>query len=378
MRINSKNFSEEDRFYMGMAIDLAKKGIGWVSPNPLVGAVIVKEGRIIGKGYHPRHGDLHAERAALKSCGEDPRGATMYVSLEPCCHQGKQPPCTEAIIAAGIKEVYVASRDPNEKVGGRGILQLEEAGVRVYTGLLEEEALALNPIFFHYIQTKRPYVALKHAMTLDGKIASRMGDSRGISGKEANEFVHFLRFQYRAILVGIGTVLADNPRLTCRREGGRDPIRVIADLNFQLPIDSILVNTAKEVATIAAVREEKTTGEKALAMKEKGVEILGVRTKGDQLDLKDLLQKLGEREIDSILVEGGGTINQSFMEEGLVQKLYTLIAPKWLGGRDAISPGEGNGIEKIKDAIPLNVERVSFLGEDILIESRLKDVYGNC
>lgn len=367
---NSKNFSEKDRSYMAMALELAKKGMGWVSPNPLVGAVIVKDGRIIGKGYHHRYGDLHAEREALKACAEDPRGAAMYVTLEPCCHQGKQPPCTEALIEVGIKEVYIASRDPNEKVAGKGIRLLKEAGIQVYTGLLKEEALALNPIFFHYIQTQRPYVALKHAMTLDGKIASETGDSRGISGKEANEFVHFLRFKYRAILVGIGTALADNPRLTCRRKGGRNPIRVIVDPTFQLPLDSVLAKTAKETLTIAAGLEEKMTGKEALALKEAGVETLGIRGEKGQLDLTDLLQKLGERKIDSVLVEGGGTLNQSFMNEGLVQKLYTIIAPKWLGGRAAKSPGEGDGIQKIKDAIPLKMEKVSFLGEDLLVESR--------
>lgn len=369
---DKKDFSEKDKSYMTMAIELAKKGTGWVSPNPLVGAVIVKDGRIISQGYHKKYGDLHAEKMAIENSKEDLQGAAIYVSLEPCCHYGKQPPCTKAIIESGIKEVYVASTDPNEKVAGKGIRILREAGLKVYTGLLEEEAEALNPIFFHYIQTKRPYLALKHAMTLDGKIASCSGDSRGISGKEANKFVHYLRFKYRAIMVGIGTVLMDDPRLTCRMEGGRNPIRVICDARLRIPLDSNIIRTAKEVPTIIASLEEELDSEKAKAIEESGAKILAIREKEGQLDLEDLLIKLGEENIDSILVEGGGTINQTLMKEGLVQHIYSIIAPKWLGGKDAKSPAEGQGIEKIKDAIPLSFKKVSFLGKDILLESELK------
>ncbi len=241
---------DEREQYMRLAIELAAKGEGHTDPNPLVGAVIVKDGRIIGEGYHEVYGSLHAERNALKACSEDPRGADMYVTLEPCCHYGKQPPCTLAVIEAGIKHVYVGSSDPNPKVAGKGTAQLREAGIEVTEGFMKAECDALNPIFFHYISTNSPYIALKYAMTADGRIATDNGKSQWITGAKAREHVHKLRNRYKGILVGIGTVLADDPMLTCRTDGGRNPVRIVLDTNLRIPLDSRLVQSAGDIPLI--------------------------------------------------------------------------------------------------------------------------------
>ena len=234
-----------DTDYMRMALELAKRGMGRTSPNPMVGAVIVRDGQVIGQGWHARCGDLHAERSALKNCTEDPAGATMYVTLEPCCHQGRQPPCTEAVLAAGIARVVVGSDDPNPLVAGKGIGILRRAGVTVETGVLKEACDDLNRVFFHYIRTGRPYVVMKYAMTLDGKIATRTGASRWITGEAARRRVHEDRHRYSAIMAGVGTVLADDPLLTCRMEGGRNPIRVICDTHLRTPLTSRIVFSGK-------------------------------------------------------------------------------------------------------------------------------------
>ncbi|MBQ7620624.1 MAG: bifunctional diaminohydroxyphosphoribosylaminopyrimidine deaminase/5-amino-6-(5-phosphoribosylamino)uracil reductase RibD, partial [Treponema sp.] len=244
---------------MRAAIELAKKGEGWTNPNPLVGAVIVKENQIIGQGYHHKYGDLHAERDALRDCrerGNDPSGAQIFVTLEPCCHTGKQPPCVEAIVEAGIKKVVVGSRDPNPLVSGKGAAFLRERGVEVEEDFLRSECDALNFIFFHYITRKTPYVALKYAMTADGKIATATGKSKWISSQESRDFVHQLRNKYSCIMAGIGTVLADDPLLTCRIPGGRNPTRIICDSSLRLPLDSQLVQTARDVPTIVACAEQ--------------------------------------------------------------------------------------------------------------------------
>lgn len=249
-----------DNDYMELAIRLALLGTGHTSPNPLVGAVIVKNDRIIGQGYHARYGDLHAERAALAACTESPEGATIYVTLEPCCHHGKQPPCTDAILENGIKRVIIGSRDPNPLVSGKGARILREHGVEVIEDFMRQECDAINPIFFHYIQTGRPYVTLKYAMTMDGKIAAKTGESRWITGEKARENVHKDRNRHAAILVGIGTVLADDPLLNCRIEGGKDPVRVICDTKLRIPLDSQIVRTAKDIPTILAVGEDFLQG----------------------------------------------------------------------------------------------------------------------
>ena len=242
-----------DQDYMALALDLAQKGAGWTSPNPMVGAVLVKQGRIIGQGYHARWGDLHAERAALAACQEAPAGSTLYVTLEPCCHQGKQPPCTQAILEAGITRVVVGSGDPNPLVAGQGLAQLRAQGVQVTEGVLAEECRALNHVFFHYSQTGRPYVVLKYAMTLDGKLAADTGSSQWITGEAARRHVHTQRSRYRSILVGVGTVLADDPQLTCRMEGGRNPLRLVCDTHLRTPLTAQVVKTAGELPTCLAL-----------------------------------------------------------------------------------------------------------------------------
>lgn len=378
--------------WMRRAIELAKQGEGWTSPNPLVGAVIVKQGQIIGEGYHARYGEYHAERNALMACTEPAEGADLYVTLEPCCHYGKQPPCVEAIVQAGIRRVFVGSDDPNPLVAGKGIRYLRERGITVETHVLKEECDRLNPVFFHYIRKKTPYVVMKYAMTMDGKIATYSGLSKWITGEKAREHVQNLRHRYKAIMAGIGTVLADDPLLTCRIEGGVNPIRIICDTHLKLPLESQIVNTAKEVPTIVAVSEryretahsealpdtEKDSIEennnyqknrKITRLEENGIEILYVAEKNGHIDLNDLMQKLGERSIDSILLEGGGILNWSALKSGIVNKVYAYIAPKLFGGADAKTPIEGMGTDSPAHAVMLGNSKVTKLGDDFLIES---------
>lgn len=377
-------FQEE---YMRLAIELAKKGVGFVNPNPLVGAVIVKEGRIIGQGYHKRYGELHAERAAfadMEESAESAEGAELYVTLEPCCHHGKQPPCVEAIVEHGIRKVYIGSDDPNEKVAGKGILYLREHGVEVETHRLKAECDLLNPVFFHYITTGTPYVTLKYAMTMDGKIAAYTGDSKWISNELSRQRVQEMRHAYSGIMVGIGTVLADDPMLTCRLPGGSNPVRIVCDTNLRIPYESRLVQTAKEVPTIVAVGEFSTEdgsrlkqrltdkvlnvkADKSLRLQEMGIDILQVRRSRGKLDLQDLMRRLGARGIDGILLEGGGELNYSAVTAGIVNEVDVFMAPKILGGRDACTPVEGQGAEKPDLGQAFALQSVEQIEGDILI-----------
>lgn len=368
---------KDNEGYMRLAMDLAKKGAGRVAPNPLVGAVIVKDGNIIGQGYHRKYGDLHAEREALGACTDSPRGADMYVTLEPCCHHGKQPPCTDAIIEAGIKRVIIGSSDPNPLVAGKGVEILRESGIEVVEGFLKEECDEINRVFFHYITTGRPYVVMKYAMTTDGKIATYTGSSRWITGEQARERVHRDRNRYTAIMVGIGTVLADDPLLTCRIEGGRDPVRVICDTGMRIPVGSQIVKTAGTVPTIIAVSREGTTGkhDKRKALCDAGCEILEVAFRKGHMDLEDLMVKLGERKIDSVMLEGGATLNWAALDAGVVNAVQTYIAPKIFGGKNAPAPVGGEGVGEPSEAFTLSRPRVVFEGDDILLES---EVTGRC
>lgn len=362
--------------FMRAAIELAKKGEGWTNPNPLVGAVIVKENQIIGQGYHHKYGDLHAERDALRDCrerGNDPSGAQIFVTLEPCCHTGKQPPCVEAIVQAGIKKVVVGSRDPNPLVSGKGAAFLRERGVEVEEDFLRSECDALNFIFFHYITRKTPYVALKYAMTADGKIATAAGKSKWISCQESRDFVHQLRNKYSCIMAGIGTVLADDPLLTCRIPGGRNPTRIICDSSLRLPLDSQLVQSAAEVPTIVACADSAGIDkEKALA--QKGVQVIRCASPscGNRVDLCLLMKKLGELGLDSVLVEGGGQLNFSLLQAGLVQRVYSFVAPKIFGGAAAPSPVGGEGVLEVPDAFSLEQTAARKIGSDVLIEYEVK------
>ncbi len=360
----------EDIIFMKMALALAEKGVGWVNPNPMVGAVIVKDGRPIARGYHHKLGDLHAERDALANCTESPEGATMYVTLEPCCHHGRQPPCTDAILEAGIARVVVGSGDPNPLVAGKGLSILREHGVEVTEHVLEKECRTLNTVFFHYIRTGLPYVVLKYAMTLDGKIAAYTGASQWITGEEARTHVHRQRHRYSAIMAGIGTVLADDPLLTCRIPGGRNPVRVICDTHLRTPLGSQIVQTADEVPTIIAtcceVPDWRAPYEAA------GCELLTLPEREGHVDLEALLEELGRRQIDSVLAEGGGTLHWELLRLGLVHRVMAYVAPKILGGTDAKTPVEGLGFPTPDDATLLESLRISRLGEDILIESEVR------
>lgn len=360
--------------YMRRAIELAKLGLGRVNPNPLVGAVIVKDGQVISEGYHMVYGDLHAERNAFKNLKrkEHAKGAEMYITLEPCCHQGKQPPCTEAIIEHGISKVYVGSNDPNELVAGKGIQILRDAGIEVVTEFLKEECDALNPVFFHYITTKTPYVVMKYAMTLDGKIATRTGHSQWVSGEESRERVQHTRNVLKGIMVGIGTVLNDDPRLTCRLEGGRNPIRIICDSKLRIPLSSNIVTTAKEVPTILATVEphaeyNRFWHEQKMALEKEGVEVLVVKEKEGRLDLQDLMVKLGERQIDGILLEGGSALNYSALQAGIVNRIEAYVAPKIFGGAGFYTPVGGEGVELAMDAMGCRLVSMEKVGQDVLL-----------
>lgn len=366
-----------DEEYMHLALELAKKGCGWTSPNPMVGAVIVKDGRIIGQGYHQKYGEKHAERNALATCTEDPAGAELYVTLEPCCHFGKQPPCTDAILEAGIRRVVIGSGDPNPRVAGKGIQILREHGIEVKEDVLREECDQLNDIFLYYIRTCQPYVILKYAMTMDGKIASCTGESKWITGEAARNHAHELRGRCRAIMVGVGTVLADDPMLTCRMESGRDPVRIVCDSHLRTPLTAQVVKTARQVPTILATC--CTDEERQRAYLEAGCRIIRIPPKDGRVDLRLLAKQLGQETIDSILIEGGAALNWSALESGIVKRVETYIAPKLLGGAQAPGPVAGEGIPSLSRAVRLKNSRIQRFGEDILIESEVEqDVYGNC
>ena len=373
-----------DRDYMSRAIELAKLGIGWTNPNPMVGAVIVKDGRIIGEGYHRRCGELHAERNAIASLTEPADGASIYVTLEPCCHYGRTPPCTEAILEQGITRVVIGSRDPNPKVAGRGVRILREAGIQVEEDFMREECDRLNPVFFHYITSKTPYVIMKYAMTADGKIATRTGASKWITGEEARMEVQRLRHRCMGIMAGIGTVLADDPMLNVRIEGGKSPVRIICDSSLRIPLDCRICRTAKEYPTIVAcaadvlrdeVRVDGSDGKSAESNKRRELEALGiqvVRTSGcgGRVDLKELMEILGGQGIDSILLEGGGTLNDSALRAGIVREIRAFVAPKIFGGKEAKTPVAGIGAGNPDEAVPLTLGKISQIGEDLLLEYR--------
>lgn len=356
--------------YMKLALELAKKGIGRVHPNPMVGAVIVKDGKILGQGYHKKCGEGHAEVNAFKDAeekNENVEGAEMYVTLEPCSHSGKTPPCADKIIEKKISKVFIGTLDPNPLVAGRGVKKLKDAGIYVEYGILESECYKLNEVFMKYIVKKEPFVVMKTGMSLDGKIATYSGESKWITEERSREDVHNLRNELTGIMVGINTVLKDNPQLTCRVNGGRNPIRIIVDSNLKIPMDCKIVNTAKEVETIIATTD-KANLDKINSLEDKGVKIIVVPSKNGKVNLKELMTILGKLKIDSILLEGGGTLNFSALEEGIVDKVKIYIAPKIIGGKDSKTPIEGKGIDNLKDAFKITNLSVSTIGEDILVE----------
>jgi diaminohydroxyphosphoribosylaminopyrimidine deaminase/5-amino-6-(5-phosphoribosylamino)uracil reductase len=340
--------------------------MGEVSPNPLVGAVLVRNGEVIATGYHRRCGGPHAEAVALEAAGKAARESTLYVNLEPCSHSGRTPPCADKIIAAGITRVVVAVQDPNPLVNGRGLARLREAGIRVRTGVLKEKAERLNEVFLHYIVSGLPFVTMKTGMTMDGKIATRTGASRWITGERSREFGHRLRQQNDAIMVGVGTVLADDPHLTNRLTEGRTPLRVIVDSAARTPPDANVV-TGRRGRTLLAVTEN-AEAERMAQLKDAGAEIVVFPPDSDgRVPLTELMSELGRREISSVLAEGGSELNYALLAKGLVNKACFFVAPLIFGGRAAPTPVGGAGVEAIADAWRMERVEISHFDEDLLV-----------
>lgn len=357
---------ENHQKYMDLAIELAKKGRGQVNPNPLVGAVIVKDDVIIGSGYHEQYGGPHAERNALAACTQSAAGGTMYVTLEPCCHHGKTPPCTEAIIENKISRVIIGATDPNPVVSGKGIELLRQQGITVITGVRETACLDLNAVFFHYIKNKTPYVLMKYAMTLDGKIATRTGKSKWITGEQARAAVHETRNEVAGIMVGVNTILQDDPQLTCRSEGGRSPSRIICDTHLRTPLSAQVVVSARKIPTYLATCCQDQNKIKRFEIM--GCQVLKVSKAGEHLNLQELMGQLGALGIDSVLLEGGGTLNFSALKSGIVNQLQVYLAPKIFGGAAAKTPVEGSGVDDPAEAFQFTDRKIKIFGEDICLE----------
>lgn len=360
-----------DRDFMLRAIELAERGRGFTNPNPVVGAVVVKDGRIIGEGYHEKYGQLHAERNALASLTEPALGATIYVTLEPCCHYGKTPPCTEAIIEHGLAKVVIGSRDPNPKVAGKGARILREHGIEVIEDFMMDECDRLNPVFFHYISTGLPYLVCKYAMTADGKIATREGLSKWITAEKAREHVHRLRHNLASIMIGIETVLKDDPMLNTRIDGLTSPVRVICDSRLRLPLESNICRTAGELETIdvcAFTREDEDYLARKSNLENRGVEVINLPGDDGKVDLWKLMRVLGERKLDSVLLEGGGALNESAFRAGIVNEVLVYVAPKIFGGSDSPGPVRGVGVSTPQDAYALKLKDIRRFDEDILLD----------
>lgn len=367
--------TESDREYMMLAIEEARRGNGTTNPNPMVGAVIVKDDRIIGKGFHERYGCPHAERNALASCTEDPAGATIYVTLVPCNHYGNTPPCTEAIIEHKLARVVIGSKDPNpEAAGGEEVLR--KAGIQVDTDCLREECDALNPVFFKFMKEHLPYVTMKYAMSLDGKIACATGESQWITSGEARLHTHRLRATHMAILVGADTVIQDDPLLTCRT-GGLSPIRIICDTHLRTSPDAqVYLTASNENPAYRSPRTILATCESDPALLEpytsKGTVVLTLpEDESCHVDLNALMHSLADRKIDSVLIEGGGEVNWSVLQEGIVDRVEVYIAPKILGGRNAKGPVGGPGVPCPNDSFRLKNMQIRNIGEDYLLSGEV-------
>ncbi len=357
-----------DHTYMNIALEAALKGAGWTRPNPLVGAVIVKDGEILSTGWHEKWGGPHAEVNALRKVSASPEGATMYVTLEPCSHHGKTPPCCEAIVRAGIKRVVCPLEDPNPLVGGKGFAYLREHGVQVEVGLLEEEARKINSVFLHFLKTSRPFVTVKTAMSLDGKIATATGNSRWISSVESRAYVHTLRHENAAIAVGVNTLLSDDSLLTTRLDGtaGRNPLRIVFDSTGRTPLDAQVFKTI-ELAPLLIISTQALSEKRKREYEKAGAEVLIIDTVNSADMVSKSLSALGKRNIDSLLVEGGGTLIESFVRADSVDRYITHIAPMIIGGKDAPSPVGGEGIDSLNDAARFSDIEVQRMGEDIVV-----------
>ena len=362
--------ADADRGHMRHALELAAGGIGWVSPNPLVGCVIVKEGQVVGRGYHQCYGGPHAEVHALCEAGGRARGATLYVTLEPCCHTGKTPPCVDAILASKVERVVVAMRDPNPRVDGGGLSKIAQAGIDVTVGVCASEAQRLNESFIKHITTGQPFVTSKSAITLDGKIATCRGSSRWITGEAARGAGHELRHASDAIAVGIGTASLDNPRLTARIAGrpGSNPLRVVVDSALRLSPQARLADVADDRRTLVATTEQ-AADTKAQALGARGVEVIRLPAQSDgRVDLGALCKVLGERGIASLLVEGGAALTTALLERRLVDKMVLFVAPKIIGG-DGVSVFGPFGVHSMDQALHLRDLTSQFIGGDIMLEA---------
>ncbi len=357
----------QDQFFLKEALKLAKKGMGWTNPNPMVGAVLVKNGRVIGKGYHKRVGSDHAEIDAIKFSQESSEGAILYVNLEPCSHFGRTPPCVDEIIKARISRVVCCTLDPNPKVNGKGVAKLKKAEVDVSVGILQDQARVLNETFFTFHEKKRPFVALKFASSLDGKIATKTGDSKWITNEKARNYARNLRSCYQAVLVGVNTVIKDNPHLGVRIKGKKDPLRIVLDSTLRIPLESLVLRDSN----ILIVTTSKYNKQNLACLVRKGVQI--VVLSGKQISVPELLSKLKERAIISVLVEGGGKTIGPFADSGLADKVYAFLSPILIGGKQAISAVEGEGVEKINQAI--NLETISYkkFEDNFLITGHIKE-----
>lgn len=357
--------------FMQRAIELAKRGTGLVAPNPLVGAVIVKDGRIIGEGWHRKYGELHAERHALQNCTESAEGADIYVTLEPCCHFGKQPPCTQALIDAGIKRVFVGSYDPNPLVSGKSGRILREAGIETVYEVMKEECDSLNPFFFHYITKKMPYVICKYAMSADGKTACFNGSSRWVTGEASRQNVQETRKAVSAIMVGIGTVLADDPSLLCHMENPVHPVRVVCDTHLRFPLECELIRSISESPVIIMTCSEDT--EKAEKLESLGAEVVNVPVNDDgHTDIKSVLAELAAKGLSSVLIEGGAGLHASAMKSGLVSEVQVYIAPKIVGCEGISSVGE-MGLSDMNNALTMGTPNVQTFGQDILLTYKFRE-----
>ncbi len=360
--------SDLDKSFIREALRLAKRGAGWTNPNPMVGAVIVKNGRTVARGFHKRAGLPHAEIEALNQAGVRARQATLYANLEPCSHFGKTPPCTDAIIASGIRRVVCAARDPNPLVRGRGIAKLRRAGISVSVGVRSPEARDLNEAFYMFHEKRRPFITLKFAASLDGKMATRSGDSKWITNKEARTFARNLRGQYQAVLVGVNTVVRDDPHLGVRARGKRDPLRIILDSKLRIPLNSKVLRDANVIIATTS-RAQKW---RRLALEKRGISVLSFRSK--KIPLRALLSELKRREVISILVEGGGEIIGSFLDEKMVDKMYAFYAPVLIGGKKAVAIG-GSGARTIPDALRLAQLSVRRFGDNVLVVGVMRSHY---
>jgi len=370
--MNRKNgdFLSYDEKYMRLAMQLAGNAIGRTSPNPLVGAVIVKDNRVVGCGWHRKAGTPHAEVHALNQAGELAQGADVYVTLEPCAHYGKTPPCAKALVEAKVKNVYGGLLDVNPKVAGKGFKILEDAGIHVEYGFLQDELRKQNEVFFKWIEHKKPFVVLKAAMTLDGKIATATGQSKWITNETSRAYGYKLRDIYDGIMVGINTVIEDNPMLTARVDGGKNPIRIVVDSSLRIDINANVVQD-KSAKTIVATTD-KADKDKILKLQAQDVDVIVVdKDENDKVDIEKLLDILGQQNICSILVEGGATLSGSFVARKLVDKVYFFIAPKIVGGKEAKTPVAGTGILNLQEALTLKDIQIEKLEEDILIIGRV-------